>query len=74
MKKLHPAQTGFSVPLNAIWKTQSKCPFSKKCAPKNAFMPPVSRIDPELASFPELAPILMIKPTKPTLLVGTSSP
>ena len=60
MKKSHPAQTGFSVPL--------------KCAPKNAFMPPVSRIDPKLASFPELAPILMIKPTKPTLLVGISSP
>ena len=40
---------------------------------KIAFMLPETRIDPELASYPERAPILIIKPIKPILLVRTSS-
>ena len=40
---------------------------------KIAFMLPETRIDLELASYPERAPILIIKPIKPILLVRTSS-
>ena len=73
MKKLCSVKGEVSLPINTISKTQTKCHFFKKCAPKIAFMLPETRIDPELASFPGRAPTLIIKPIKPILLVGTSS-
>ena len=42
---------GIPPPFNAIWKTQTKCHFFKRFAPKNTLMSPVSRIGRKLASF-----------------------
>ena len=71
MKKLYPVKERVFLLINNILKSQTKCHFFKKWALKITFMLPETRIDPELAGFPERAPILIIKPIKQIVLVGT---
>ena len=70
MKNLCLAKVGVPLPFNAIWKTQKNTLFSKNVLPKTQLWP----LFLELASFAELAPILIIKLIKSILLVGVWSP
>ena len=73
-------QSRIPPPFNAIWKTQTKCYFFQKCAPKNTLMPQCLEQAMSFLVFYfkfrlssvceyELAPILIIKP----ILLGTSN-
>ena len=73
-------QSRIPPPFNAIWKTQTKCYFFQKCAPKNTLMPQCLEQAMSFLVFYfkfrlssvceyELAPILITKP----ILLGTSN-